>query len=227
VPILLGVAAAAPAQEMTTSQGWPEVDVWVSTGQFSRLFFLATLTSQHVGEYSDGQFGVHLDLWLKNRRLKRMLQGVSDNMLQDRRHMASVRLGYRYAPVFSDSGTGTENRGIVEFTFRDDVPGAVLLSDRTRFDLRWIDGVYSTRVRNRVTLERDAHLFHRTLTPYGSAELYYDSRYDTINRDRFTVGVQTTLSLFAMIDTYFARQNDWRSQPAHLNALGVALNLSF
>ena len=30
-----------------------------------------------------------------------------------------------------------------------------------------------------------------------------------------------------MLDTCFARQNDSRAQVAHVNALGLALNLSF
>jgi hypothetical protein len=30
-----------------------------------------------------------------------------------------------------------------------------------------------------------------------------------------------------MLDTYYMRQNDKRSQPAHVNAMGLALNVFF
>jgi hypothetical protein len=233
MPILLGAAtAAAPAQDSTAWQGWPEVDVWVRPGSRIRLVMLASLTSQPPASfsYSEWEVGGGIDFTLKERLLGRLerVTRISKNVEHDRRQRASVRLGYRYDTVEKDGATRShENRGVVDVTFRVDLPGAVLLADRTQLELRWIDDQYSTRVRNRVTLDRDAHLFHRTLTTYGSAELYYDSRYETTNRARFILGIQTHISRTAMIDAYFARQNDTRSQLSHINAVGMTLNLSY
>jgi hypothetical protein len=55
----------------------------------------------------------------------------------------------------------------------------LLLIDRNRLDLRWVDGNFSWRCRNRLTLERHFKMGgNRALTPYASGELFYDSRFD-------------------------------------------------
>jgi hypothetical protein len=113
------------------------------------------------------------------------------------------------------------------------------LSDRNRQDFRFVNGDFSFRYRNRVTLEREFQLSKRTITPYGSAEIFYDSRFDTWNRNRLTLGIQITLRrglpLITLIDPrrqlkldlFYTRQNDSRSQPHHINAAGVTLSVYF
>jgi hypothetical protein len=99
--------------------------------------------------------------------------------------------------------------------------------DRNRADFRWLQGDYSFRYRNRIRLERDTAVRKYDFVPYGTAEFFYNTRYDMFNRNRFIVGVEMPITPRAMVDTYVARQNDSRSSPEHVNALGVALNLSF
>ena len=90
-----------------------------------------------------------------------------------------------------------------------------------------------------MTLERELHLFKgRTVTPYVSGEIFYDTRYDTWNRNRFAVGVQAALRAGPLrkmllpkrqviLDLYYARQNDSRSDIQHVNALGASLAFYF
>jgi hypothetical protein len=71
----------------------------------------------------------------------------------------------------------------------------MLLSDRNRLDLRWVNSVFSWRYRGRLTLEREFHVGEkRALTPYTSGELYYDSRFEIWNRNRYAFGLQTTFN---------------------------------
>lgn len=119
------------------------------------------------------------------------------------------------------------------------ISGDIVLSDRNREDFRFVNGEFSFRYRNRVTVEREFHLFKkRTITPYVSGEVYYDTRVDTWNRNRWSLGVQTSLRrgpLLKMLlpkrqvilDLYFMRQNDSSSDTPHINALGAALSFYF
>jgi Protein of unknown function (DUF2490) len=101
------------------------------------------------------------------------------------------------------------------------------VSDRNRVDLRSVDGAHSVRYRNRPLVERELGIGTYRLTPYTSAEIYYDNRYDAWTRRRYLVGIQAPFHPRAMLDTYYSRQDDDRSEPAHVNALGLALNLFF
>ena len=113
------------------------------------------------------------------------------------------------------------------------------MSDRNREDFRFVDGEFSLRYRNRVTVEREFHVLReRTVTPYVSGELFYDTRYGIWNRNRYAVGVQTSLrpggvlkmllpKRQIILDVYFMRQTDSRSDLPHVNALGAALSFYF
>jgi hypothetical protein len=102
-----------------------------------------------------------------------------------------------------------------------------------------VNGEFSARYRNRVTLEREFKLLNRRITPYGSAEVYYDSRFKTWNRNRLSVGTQIALKHGAplislihpkkqlVLDLYLMRQNDSRSQPSRVRALGMAFSIYF
>lgn len=117
--------------------------------------------------------------------------------------------------------------------------GGLLLSDRNREDFRFVNGDFSFRYRNRVTIEREFHVFkQRNMTPYASGEVFYDTRYDVWNRNRWTVGVQISLrpgplrkmllpQRQVIFDLYYTRQNDSRSETQHVNDIGAALALYF
>jgi hypothetical protein len=99
----------------------------------------------------------------------------------------------------------------------------VFLSDRNRQDLRWVDGEFSARYRNRLMLERDFSIGDFRFTGYGSAEVYYDSRFDTFNRNRFIFGIAFPVTNCFGLDLSYARQNDSRSKPYHVKAVGIIL----
>lgn len=150
-----------------------------------------------------------------------------------------LRAGYRYGTSVGDTDTPyQENRFLTEQTLRKMLPGSLRLSDRNREDFRFINGDFSFRYRNRVTIEREFLFKKRTITPYAAGEIYYDTRFSAWNRNRLTAGVQTSLrrgSVLKMLlpkhqiifDLYYTRQNDSRSATQHVNALGAALAFYF
>lgn len=221
------VIGPQPVTAQTTSnEVWPEIDVYVNVKPKIRLYFMGT-TSRAVedgeafnGKAFEAQIGAHID-YIPNQHVV-------------------LRTGYRFGTSLGDTDSPyKEHRFLTEQTLRELLPGNLLLSDRNREDFRFIDGDFSFRYRNRVTIEREFHLFkQRTITPYVSGELFYDTRYRAWNRNRLTAGVQTSLrrgSLMRMLmpkrqvilDLYYTRQNDSRSATQHVNALGAALSFYF
>jgi hypothetical protein len=224
--LILGSARATIAQDTTSDQYWPEIDVYVNISPKIRLFFLGTLSkSVEDGEPRnaqafEAQIGAHVDYILNKHVI--------------------LRAGYRYGTSVGDTNDPyKENRFLTEQTFRKLIPGGLLVSDRNREDFRFINGDFSFRYRNRVTVEREFHLFkNRSVTPYASGEVFYDTRYSTWNRNRWAIGVQTSLRRGAVLkmllpkrqvilDLYYMRQNDSRSSTPHVNALGAALSFYF
>ena len=218
---------AAQAQEPATrKEFWPEIDVYIHLKPKVRLFFLGTVSKsvedgdvRHSQAY-EAQIGAHID-YIPNEHV-------------------ILRTGYRYgSAVGSNSDPFKEHRFLTEQTLRKMLPGDVLLSDRNRQDFRFVNGDFSFRYRNRVTVEREFHVFRkRTLTPYVSGEIFYDTRTSAWNRNRYAVGVQTSLRRGPLVkmllhkrqiilDIYFMRQNDSRSDSPHVNALGAALAFYF
>ena len=213
-PLVLG-------QESTSrNEVWPEIDVYINIKPKLRLFLLATSSrSVEDGELLrsnafEAQFGAHLD-YLPNDHLV-------------------LRTGYRFGTSLGDADEFKEHRFLTEQTLRKRLAWEVLLSDRNREDFRVVNGDFSFRYRNRVTVERDFRLFgKRTITPYASAEAYYDTRYDVWNKTRFAAGMQITLRrgpLRALLhrhqtilDIYYMRQHDTRAAASHVNAIGVVV----
>lgn len=225
--LLLISTHATRAQEPTTrNEFWPEIDVYIDVKPKVRLYLIATVSkSVEDGELRnaqgyEAQIGAHVD-YIPN-----------ENVI--------LRAGYRFgSAIGSNSDPFKEHRLLSEQTLRKMLPGEVIVSDRNREDFRFINGDFSFRYRNRVTLEREFHPFKkRTVTPYVSGEIFYDTRFGIWNRNRLAVGVQTSLrrgpvrkmllpKRQVILDLYYLRQNDSRSDPPHVNGLGAALSFYF
>ncbi len=221
--VVVVVCASSHAQEdlETQNQVWPELDAFVHLNPKLRLFFLATFSKESDSRAPfEGQVGAHID-YIVNKNL-------------------ILRTGYRYGHSLGDTNDPfSEHRWITEQTLRLPMTWNLLLSDRNRQDFRWVDGEYSFRYRNRLTLEREFVVKNRSLTPYASGELYYNTRFDTWNRNRYAFGLQISIARRGpalhllsprknvVIDIYYMRQNDSRSLPYHVNALGLVTFLYF
>lgn len=210
----------AGADSETPKELWPRVNVYVPLNEKSQLFFLFAVTkAEETRENTEAQFGAHID-YTVNKRLV-------------------LRAGYRYRFSLDEADPFKEHRPILEQTYREQLPLRIRLSDRNREDFRIINGDFSFRYRKRLMLEREFLLPGRSLTPYASVEVYHDSRFNVWNRNRLTAGVQIQLRKAlpllsrvaprkqVILDVYYTKQNDSRSQPLHLHAIGVALGIHF
>ena len=228
---LLSDTRTIRAQEPTTrDEFWPSVEVYINVKPKVRLYLLGTVSKAiEDGELFnaqsyEAQIGAHVD-YIPNEHL-------------------ILRAGYRYGRAVGNNDDGfREHRLLSEQILRKLLPGDLLLTDRNREDFRIIKGDFSFRYRNRVMIEREFQfnlpiLRRRTITPYVSGEISFDTRFGVWNRNRFAVGVVQSLRRGPILrtllpkrqvnlDLYFMRQNDSRSSPPHLNALGAGLVFHF
>lgn len=223
--VLTGTQAARAQESTTRKEFWPEIDVYITVKPKVRVYLTGTISkSVEDGELRnaegyEGQIGVHVD-YIPNKRV-------------------ILRTGYRFGSSLGSNDPFKEHRLLTEQTLRHLLPGDLLLSDRNREDFRFVNGDFSFRYRNRVTLEREVHLLkERSITPYVSGEIFYDTRFNTWNRNRVAVGVQQSLlrgplrkmllpERQVILDLYYMRQNDSRSDIQHVNAIGAALTFYF
>lgn len=229
--VLLIDTRTTRAQEPTTrDEFWPSIEVYINVKPKVRLYLMATVSkSVEDGELFnaqsyEGQIGAHVD-YIPNEHL-------------------ILRAGYRYGRAIGNNDDGfREHRLLSEQILRKLLPGKLLLTDRNREDFRFVTGDFSFRYRNRVMIEREFQLNlpllrRRTITPYVSGEISFDTRFGVWNRNRYAVGIvqslrrgpilRTLLPKRAInLDLYLMRQNDSRSSPSHVNALGAGLVFHF
>jgi hypothetical protein len=218
---LLAPCAASAEEDSARDEFWPELDVYHKLSDHSRLFLLASLANGREQELAEGLVGGHVDLYLKPLFRPRDTPDAAS------RRYLMIRLGYRYAWDLEDRGEYKEHRVVIEATGRLPPLGPFLAVNRNRLDLRAVNGERSWRYRNRTRIESEFPLGSRSATPYVMVELYYDSRYDDWNRQRYFAGVEWPVWRKAILDTYYCRQNDSRASLAHVNGYGLALNLFF
>lgn len=222
---LLVAETDAQSNPDTKKEFWPEIQVFFNVKPKVRIFLLGSVSrSVEDGEALRGQafealIGAHVD-YLPNEHFL-------------------LRTGYRYITSLDESVPNREHRIVIEQHFRKMLKGEILLSDRNREDFRFVNGDFSFRYRNRVTLEREFIIKDRALTPYASGEIFYDTRFNVWNRNRYAVGVVVPIRrryaalkmLFpkrdVTLDIYYMRQNDSRSSTPHVNAFGLAVGIHF
>ena len=205
----------------TRDELWPELDIYVPINEKYRLVFTGTVSrARETRDSFEGQVGAHIDHFVSDR--------------------VTLRAGYRYGFSIGSNDKFREHRIVTEESLRKKIKSSILLTDRNRQDWRWMDGDFSFRYRNRLTAEKEFRIAGRTISPYGSAEIFYDTRFSTFNRYRFASGVQVALRKLRsseplllilrkerVLDIYYLRQEDTRSEPKHINAIGVSLAIHF
>ena len=181
---------------------WPEIDWYFPLKERFRLFVMAK--EERSGEEGKGfktYVGGHLDYFFTKHWL--------------------LRGGYQYG--FS-SGSGDpfkEHRFLLELTYSKDLPQKFAVHDRNRQESRIVNGDFSTRFRNRLRLEREFSHGKRSLIPYASGEIFYDTRFDAFNRYhlnadlefRFKKRTDALLNIRKQktLDFYYMGQHDSRS----------------
>ena len=220
------LCAGGAAQAETRNEFWPEFDAYLKLSDRVRVFLLAGMTSASerrnaagVTAYQDTELAAHLDITLTP-----IFRPALMNADWERDRYLWLRVGYARLGALRDSpDSSDENRGILELNARNPLPPAAWIFGRVRWEARDIEGRHSDRYRIRIGAEREVTWFARLAVPYVTAETYYDTRYDQWSRQQYKVGAEIAIDDRWRIEPYFARQNDKQSQPAHINAIGLAL----
>jgi hypothetical protein len=220
--LLMGQLGAQAPKAKAFDQFWPETDVFVRLNDSSRLFFLWAGTRTEEAGYTDGQAGAHVDLFLPPFLFKDRASKHPDIA---RNKFLTVRLGYLFGRTpggYADPFT--EHTPTAEANSRFFV-GSLVLTNRNRGDFRFVNGVFTPRYRNRIKVEGTIPLGRLALTPYAHAEAFYDWRYNAFHRFRYTAGGELQLTGRIVIESYYLRQVDSRSEQRAENIAGLALQI--
>jgi hypothetical protein len=218
--VLLGLLFCAPglsAQEQT--QLWPEVDTYVRLSPRTGFMFTTEFNSDPHAGTLQGELGPNFDVYLRP-----FLRPRLRDLDPSKSKLLTFRAGYRYLPSIAGNKPA-ENRPLVELTARFHVPLAILLSDRSREEFRFIaDKPFATRYRNRLSLERNFSIRNYRFTPYARDEVFYANR--QISANTTTIGSIFPVNRRAELEFYWKTQRSTTSTPsAFTYGAGAILSL--
>lgn len=218
---LLGlVPARAASQTPTTGSAfWPAVEAHAKIRGNVRLLAFAELKNGEDYSYDQWRLGAALGYQMKSFARPHL-----EDIDPQREHKLLFGAGYEYIESTESSKPGTENRVTLGFTPRGRFPGGILVSDRNRFEFRWIDGVYSNRYRNELAVERGTAVQHFRFTPYATAEFFYDLADGSWNQEQYAIGIAWPYKRVLKLDTYYLYQDCATCDPRYLNVAGVTLH---
>ncbi len=220
---LLVLLALCPFAAAQTSEFLPEVDLYYKLQSNVRLWLQAKETAE-AGAPVTAEFGPSLDFYLKSIPL---LSAITNHDNDDSKSsLAILSVGYRYLPYPSSPPT---NR--LEPVLTLNIPlrhFKALLSDRNRFDLDWQNGGFTWRYRNRLQLQRTWAIGSYHLSPYASAEVYYESQYSKWADTALTAGCFFPLGKHFDLNPYYEHQNQTGKSPnQQYNQFGLMLNIFY
>jgi hypothetical protein len=199
-------------------QVWPEADVYIKTSNNTRLYLYASGTRSEEAGRTDAQVGGAIDFFFAP-----LLPDIEYRTPDEARNrMLFLRVGYFYDTTPKDIKNAYHaNTPFIELTPRAYLPWKILVTERNRGDFRFQDGDFFPRYRNRLKLERTFDLGKRAISPYSSAEAWYDVRYNCFYRLRYETGADFEFSKWFVLETYYARQQDSQPKFKRVNALGL------
>jgi hypothetical protein len=211
--LFLGVTlmtGAAP-RAAVTNEIWPELDLWFHLTEPLRFLLTGSGTrDSESGDRSQGTFAAYFDY--------RAAQNIS------------VRAGYEYLEnlkLSSGARVSVEHRQVYDFNYYWRIGDGAQIADRTRVDVRDLAGHITYRFRNRLIFNHELEVRQVRLIPYASAEVFYDTQYDQVNRLQFRLGTTLPTGPNIAWDFYLARQRDTYPATKFVDALGFTLNIKY
>jgi len=217
---LLVLFFALPANAQSEEQFWPEIAVYIKVNQNMRLFFQA-VGDRENSEHTGADLGASIDFYLKP--LFRLQRFIVFQLDESRSRPLLLRAGYHYIPSVDSP---TEQRIVLEATPRFPLKSGVVVSDRNRADLRFIEGEFSWRYRNRLTIEREFAINSYNFWSYLRLEGYYDSNYNKWSTTATSFGFIFPIWKPSELEIYYEHKNQTGTSPnQQVNAVGLTLNL--
>jgi hypothetical protein len=223
--LALSFSLCAAATGQTSSTGgefWPLVNVQTQLQPKTSLLL--------YGGSDKGEDFFHEELkigGLLNLQLRPILTPHEPDIDENKEQHLVLGAGYQYSETIQSGSPSHEDRMIVQLTPQYRPGGGLFVADRNRVEFRWVNGKYSTRYRNQLTIERGFQELGVRFTPYAQGEMFYDSQTHSWDENRYALGVQFPYKRIFMLDNYYLRQNCTTCNPQHLNVWGLTLNFFF
>jgi hypothetical protein len=201
----------------------PEINFYSKLHSEVRFNFQAKATREG-GEPVQSEIGPSIDFYFPP--LIRLAHVTRFDLDDAKSRPLVVSVGYRYLP--EANGGAATNRIIPFATSRFPIASKVLLTDRNRADLDWKSGGFTWRYRNRAQVEGPVAIRSYHLTPYASAEVFYQSLYGKWSDTAIYAGCLLPIGRHLQLDPYYEHQNNTGKSPnQQLNQFGLILNLYF
>jgi hypothetical protein len=212
--LLIGNAFAGDLGEF-----WYEVGAFVTLSPQTRLFIDLPSSKGMDSDTRTHEFAAYVDVSI----MPILRPSLQQKDWAGNRYLWA-RIGYDHVINTSNGVRDVpEDRGILELRGRVELPARLWLEGRTRADLRWIDGDYSTRYRFRLEVSHEFTILGHAVTPYCNVEWFYDTRYSGWARTHYQTGPEITVNGHFRVEVYYARQVNHFPSSSTLNALGVFL----
>jgi len=219
VAVLLVGMLRLPASAQTL-QFLPEIDIFANLAPSAQFWFQAKDTRED-GAPTQAEIGPSLDFYVKPLVKLKTVAGF--NLDESKQRLLVFSVGYRYLP---SPGNPSVNRLLLMATANLPFKGGMLVSDRNRLEVNHTNGNPSWRYRNRLTLQRTVGVDSYHLSPYASAEFYYNSQYDKWSTTSIDAGCIFPLGRKTEINPYYEHQNNTGPSPnQQVNAFGLILNI--
>jgi hypothetical protein len=219
----LGLVVSSLQASAQTDQFLPEFDLYSKLHDKVRFNVQARQTREG-GEPVQVEMGPSVDIYL--HPLVRLVKITAFDLDDSKSRPVVFSVGYRYLPA-ANGGAAT-HRMVPVTTARYPITAKFLLTDRNRADLDWKDGAFLWRYRNRFQAERAVAIRSYHLTPYWSAEVFYQSQYGKWSDTAIYAGCLFPIRRHIQIDSYYEHQNNTGKSPnQQLNQLGLTIGLYF
>jgi hypothetical protein len=222
-------ASYASIAQNSSFEFWPETDIWYRIDPSWRLSSFIPFTIYHQSGNADLNIYLQADYaWGKTKYLHfARLYNESRAQLMK---AWMVRGGFMEGWGLGERADEyTEDMLFAEIHRRIPLGEKFLISQRIRTDLRWVgqDPEFSYKIRYRAMLEKEYTDGNFSAVPYVNAELFWDSRYTTINRVRVAGGTTLSLGPTFAIECNITYQYDSHYNTQNLYVVNLILHVFF
>jgi Protein of unknown function (DUF2490) len=219
--LLLGLLSVV-ARAQQNFEFLPEIDVYYKVDSNVRLSFQAKRIREN-GDPVQTEIGPSIEFLLKP--LARLRKVSFYDLDESKSRLLALSFGYRYLPT---PGSPAVNRIILQAAPSLPLKRDFLISDRNRGELNFSAGDLTWRYRNELTMQRTVTIRSYHLTPFGSAEFFYDSKYQKWSSTDLYAGCRFPIRKHTQIEPYYEHENNTgKKHNRQINAFGLILNLHF
>ena len=208
---------------------WPEADLWYTLTPSWRLSMFVPVTKYYESKDRDLNIFLQADYkWGKTKHI--FYRRLVDENREMKVKTWMARGGFMKGWSLGESaGNYTEDMIFGEIHRRQPLKGNVMISHRFRTDLRWLgeEKVFSYRFRYRFMVEKEYNEGKSSIVPYANVELFWDSRYSTINRVRAIGGGTISWGPRFAYEGNITYQYDAYYDTPNLYALNIILHIFF